>query len=92
MYRQSPSLGLGRAVEVISPKRARGPAVFEISVLYDSVRGARGHIWTISRSSKYSCALLFVKTAQGYLPGIPRTLQRFIFSCAALLARIAAYL
>ena len=33
--------------------------------------------------------LVFVKTAQGYLPGIPRTLQRIAFSCAALIARAA---
>jgi quercetin dioxygenase-like cupin family protein len=32
--------------------------------------------------------LVFVKTTQGYLPGIPRTLQRIAFSCAALPARV----
>jgi quercetin dioxygenase-like cupin family protein len=32
--------------------------------------------------------LVFVKTTQGYLPVIPRTLQRIAFSCAALLARV----
>jgi quercetin dioxygenase-like cupin family protein len=32
--------------------------------------------------------LVFIKTAQGYLPGIPRTLQKLVFACAALLARI----
>jgi len=30
---------------------------------------------------------VFVKTTQGYLPGIPRALQRIAFSCAALIAR-----
>jgi mannose-6-phosphate isomerase-like protein (cupin superfamily) len=32
--------------------------------------------------------LVFVQTAQGYLPGIPRVLQRFVFSCAAFVARV----
>ena len=32
--------------------------------------------------------LVFVKTTQGYLPGIPRTLQKVLFSCAALLAKV----
>jgi mannose-6-phosphate isomerase-like protein (cupin superfamily) len=32
--------------------------------------------------------LVFVKTAQGFLPGIPRALQRTVFSCAALIARV----
>ena len=33
--------------------------------------------------------LVFVKTTQGYLPGIPRALQRVAFGCAASLARVA---
>lgn len=33
--------------------------------------------------------LVFVKTTQGYLPGIPRVLQRVAFSCAVFLARVA---
>lgn len=33
--------------------------------------------------------LVFVKTAQGYLPGIPLALQRIVFRCAALMARVA---
>lgn len=33
--------------------------------------------------------LVFVKTTQGYLPGIPRALQRVAFGCAAFLARVA---
>lgn len=33
--------------------------------------------------------LVFVKTTQGYLPGVPRTLQSIVFSCAALIARVA---
>jgi hypothetical protein len=32
--------------------------------------------------------LVFIKTAEGYLPGIPRVLQRFVFSCAAFTARV----
>ena len=32
--------------------------------------------------------LVFVKTAQGYLPGIPRAFQRIAFSCAAFIARV----
>lgn len=32
--------------------------------------------------------LVFIKTAQGYLPGIPLVLQKIAFGCAALLARI----
>jgi hypothetical protein len=32
---------------------------------------------------------VFFKTTQGYLPGIPRALQRIAFSCAALIARVA---
>jgi quercetin dioxygenase-like cupin family protein len=32
--------------------------------------------------------LVFVKTTQGYLPGIPRALQRIAFNCAALIARV----
>ena len=31
---------------------------------------------------------VFFKTTQGYLPGIPRALQRIAFSCAALVARV----
>jgi hypothetical protein len=30
--------------------------------------------------------LVFIKTTQGYLPAFPRTLQRIVFSCAALVA------
>lgn len=33
--------------------------------------------------------LVFVKTTQGYLPGIPRALQHIIFSAAALIAKVA---
>jgi hypothetical protein len=33
--------------------------------------------------------LVFVKTAQGYLPGIPYARQEIAFNCAALLARVA---
>jgi mannose-6-phosphate isomerase-like protein (cupin superfamily) len=32
--------------------------------------------------------LVFVKTTQGYLPGIPRVIQSILFSCAALIARV----
>lgn len=32
---------------------------------------------------------VFLKTTQGYLPDIPRALQRIAFSCAALVARTA---
>ena len=31
--------------------------------------------------------LVFAKTTQGYLPAIPRAIQRIVFGCAALLAR-----
>jgi hypothetical protein len=31
--------------------------------------------------------LIFIKTTQGYLPAFPRTLQRIVFSCAALVAK-----
>ncbi len=30
---------------------------------------------------------VFFKTTQGYLPGIPRAVQRIVFRCAALIAR-----
>jgi hypothetical protein len=33
--------------------------------------------------------LVFAKTAQGYLPGIPRAIQHILFSCAASIARVA---
>jgi Cupin domain len=33
--------------------------------------------------------LVFVKTAQGYLPGIPRAIQRIAFGCATFIARIS---
>jgi hypothetical protein len=32
--------------------------------------------------------LVFVKTAQGYLPGIPRALHRTAFGCAVFIARV----
>jgi hypothetical protein len=31
---------------------------------------------------------VFVKTAQGYLPGIPLTLQTLVFACAQFVAKI----
>jgi mannose-6-phosphate isomerase-like protein (cupin superfamily) len=32
--------------------------------------------------------LVFIKTAEGYLPGIPLVLQRFVSSCATFMARV----
>jgi hypothetical protein len=32
--------------------------------------------------------LVFVKTAQGYLPGIPLTLQTLVFACAQFVVKI----
>jgi hypothetical protein len=40
-------------------------------------------------TSRKGATFVFAKTTQGYLPGIPRGLQRIAFSCAALIARIS---